>query len=96
MEAKGVKIVNSSPYHLQINGRVERFNQTVEGQLGKLMQELNTRTWIDLLDEVNNAYNNTRHSTTNRPPFEVMFCRRPNMPFYRTDELQNLKGQFVA
>ena len=92
LQRKGVKIIHSSPYHPETNGRVERFNRTVEGQLGKLMEELNTRRWIDLLEDVTNGYNYTRHSTTNRPPFELMFARKPSMQWYRMEELQNLTG----
>jgi hypothetical protein len=56
------------------------------------MEELNTRRWIDLLEDVTNGYNYTRHSTTNRPSFELMFARKLSMQWYRMKELQNLTG----
>ena len=57
------------------------------------MSEANTRRWIDLLEQVITAYNHTRHSTTNRTPFEVMWGRKPSIQWYRMEELQNLKGK---
>lgn len=77
--ALGVKIINGGPYHPQSQGRVERWNQTLETQLGKLMTEQDTERWIDLLDDAVLSYRITRHPVTNYTPFEAMFNRKPDL-----------------
>lgn len=68
----GIHIVHGAPHHPNVQGRVERWNQTVERQLGKGMEEKHTRRWLDLLPRIVKAYNITRHEVTNRTPFEVL------------------------
>lgn len=73
-----VKVIHGRPYHPQSQGKDERFNQTLEQQLGKWMTENNTNRWIDVLDSLILCDNATLSKTQNRSPFEIMFFRRPN------------------
>jgi len=50
---------------------VERLNRTIKEKLEKIFTATNSRNWIDYLDEVMIAYNNTTHSTTKFKPNEV-------------------------
>lgn len=73
----GVRVINSSAYHPQSQGRVERFNQTIERELGKRIGENGNKRWIDYLANANRSYNCTIHNTTKQTPFRVMFGRDP-------------------
>ena len=57
-----------SPYKC---AHVERLNRTIKEKLEKIFTATNSRNWIDYLDEVMLAYNNTTHSTTKFKPNEV-------------------------
>jgi hypothetical protein len=61
------------PYHPQSQGRVERFNQTLERQLGKYLTENNDRRWLEILPNIVRTYNITVHEVTNRSSFNVLY-----------------------
>ena len=90
----GVRAINSSAYHLQSQGRVERFNKTIERELGKRIAEVNNKQWIDYLANANRAYNCTVHSTTNQTPFRVMFGRDPPFQWSTLSALLKGKSQY--
>lgn len=73
-----VKVIHGRPYHPQSQGKDERFNQTLEQQLGKWMTENNSNRWIDVLDSLILCDNATLSKTQNRSPFEIMFFRHPH------------------
>ena len=50
---------------------VERFNRTLKGRMYKYFTEKQTRTWIDMIDELVNSYNNTYHSSIHMTPIEA-------------------------
>jgi transposase InsO family protein len=92
MEELGVKVINSSAYHPQSQGRVERLNMTFEIQLGKMVEELQGKRWIDHLPQLVQGYNCTKHATTNRTPYEAMFVRPP--PAFWMDKLPEKGSQY--
>ena len=55
----GVHHCRTTPYHVQVNGQVERLHQMLMRMIGKLDkdQKLN---WQDHLAEIMQAYNSTR------------------------------------
>lgn len=63
-----VEIVHGRPYHPQSQGKDERFNQTLEIQLGKWMTENKTNRWIDVLNTIVLCDN-----TTGTPEFDDWF-----------------------
>lgn len=62
----------SLSYHLQTNDLVERFNQTLQHCLVKLVNKDN---WDEYIDCVLFAYRTSKYHSTNVTPFELMYCR---------------------
>ena len=63
----------TSAYHPQTNGLTERFNQTLQTALIKLVNE-NQTDWEDHLSAVLFAYRTTQQKATKFSPFELMYC----------------------
>ena len=64
----------SSAYHPQTNGLVERFNQTLQQSLVKVVNK-NQTDWDQKLDGVLFAYRTAQQKSTRYTPFELMHCR---------------------
>lgn len=47
---------------------VERFNGTLRGKISKYMKLHSTKTWVDVLPQLVENYNNSVHSTINKAP----------------------------
>lgn len=78
-ELYGCKKSHTTPYHPEGNGLTERFNRTLLGMLGTLVDEKKQR-WADYLPEMLHAYNNTVHSSTGYTPSYLMFGRHVRTP----------------
>jgi len=50
---------------------VERWNRTMKEKMFKYFSANSTRKYLDVLDEMVNNYNNTRHSSIKTTPFET-------------------------
>lgn len=64
----------STAYHPQTNGLVERFNQTLQRALLKLVQK-EQNDWDEYLDGVLFAYRTSKQKSSQATPFEIMYCR---------------------
>jgi transposase InsO family protein len=76
-EAKGTKVINTSPYTSHSNGQVERFNRTVEDLLRRHLVTMPAALWPTLLPEVQLALNTTYAKSLGCPPYLVMFGSTP-------------------
>ena len=76
-----LKNILEKKHHLQCytlggeikGGMIERFNRTLKERIARYMTQHKTSIWVDVLDELTNLYNNTRHSATGLPPNDVGF-----------------------
>ena len=50
---------------------VERFIRTLKNELYKHMTAINKNVYCDVLDDIVNKYNNTKHSTIKMKPKDV-------------------------
>jgi hypothetical protein len=75
----GFKHIITSAYHPQSNGLDERLNQTLKGQLQKMVND-NQDNWDDLLENVLFAYRTSRQDSTKCTPFLLMFGREARLP----------------
>lgn len=50
---------------------VERWNRTLKTKMWKMFTENNNQNWINILDDIVNEYNNTRHGTIGVKPINV-------------------------
>ena len=62
----------TTAYHPQGNGQVERFSRVITDTISKYCAE-NPRTWYLVLPYVNFAYNTTVHKTTRARPFRLVY-----------------------
>ncbi len=69
----------TTPYHLQSDGMVERFNRTLLAMLSTCIEK-HPFEWEDHLRKVCLAYNTSTHSTTGHTPFFLMFGRQARLP----------------
>ena len=78
-EMCGVKHIISTAYHPQTNGLDERFNQTLQRSLLKMVEE-NQNEWEKYLDPVLFAYRTSKQASTKYSPFFLMYGREPRLP----------------
>ena len=75
----GVQHIISTAYHPQTNGLDERFNQTLQRALLKMVDE-NESEWDKFLDSVLFAYRTCKQASTKYSPFFLMYEREPTLP----------------
>ena len=68
----------SSPYHPQTNGLVERFNRTLCESLAKVSEKEDE--WDKHIGSVLFAYRTTKHNTTRKTPFFMVYGREAILP----------------
>ncbi|KII69983.1 Retrovirus-related Pol polyprotein [Thelohanellus kitauei] len=71
----GICKTNTSPYHPQSDGLVERFNRTLINSLSKCSNK--DEEWDLYLQSVTFSYNISKNETTGYAPFELLFKRTP-------------------
>ena len=78
-EILGVQQLQTTPYHPQANGLVERLHQMIMHMIGKLGEDKKA-DWPSHLAEIVHAYNATRSAVTGYSPHYLMFGQRPRLP----------------
>ena len=74
-----VKKLQTTPYHPQTNGLVERSHQTIMQMIRKLGEDKKA-DWPGYLAEIVQAYNATHSVMTRYSPHYLMFGCRPRLP----------------
>jgi transposase InsO family protein len=74
-----IETSNTTPYHPQGDGQVERYNRTLINML-KALPESEKKKWKDHLPKLCFAYNSTIHKSTGFSPFFLMFGRESRLP----------------
>ena len=76
--------MNTTAYHPQTDGLVERFNRTLCDMLACYVHD-EQDLWESYLPFVTLAYNTSVQTSLNETPFYLFYGREPNLP---TDEIQ--------
>ena len=74
----GIKKINTSAYHPQTDGLVERFNRTLTDMLAKTVAP--GVEWDDRLTYVLFAYRVTQQASTGESPFFLLYRHDPQLP----------------
>lgn len=74
-----IKKLNTSSYHPQTNGALERSHQTLANYL-RIYTEKDQLNWDIYLPYASFMYNSTPHSSSNFTPYELVFGFQPNLP----------------
>ncbi len=75
----GVKKIQTSPYHPQSDGMVEKFNSTILKILS-MYCEKNQRDWDEYLSLALFAYRTATHESTGESPFYLLYGRDAILP----------------
>ena len=75
----GIKKANTTAYHPQTDGLVERFNQTLTDMLAKTV-ERDGKNWDVRLPYVLFAHRTSSQESTKESPFYLLYGRDPQLP----------------
>jgi hypothetical protein len=84
--------LQTTAYHPQTNGKVERFNSTLVAMLAMYVSS-NQKDWDTLIPFCVFAYNTSRHERSQSSPYYLMFGRNATLPvdaMVRTDSVPYL------
>lgn len=74
-----IKKINTTAYHPETNGALERSHRTLTEYLRHFISE-DQRDWDLWIPYATFVFNTTPHSATGFTPHELMFGRKPNIP----------------
>ena len=75
----GVKKINTSGYHPQTDGLVEKFNSTLQNMISKVSDK-NPTEWDQQLPLLLFAYQSVVQESTKESPFILLYGRDPHLP----------------
>ena len=75
----GIHKTHTTPYHLQGDRQVERFNRTLLSMLAKTAKD-HPSTWDTFLPKICMAYNTSVQASTGYTPFYLMFGNEARLP----------------
>jgi transposase InsO family protein len=88
-----IKKLNTSAYHPQTNGLVERFNQTLINELSKIYDaKKEDENWSEYISAATYAYNTSIQETIGEMPYVILFGREPINPPEEKTEFDSLKS----
>ena len=87
----GVKHNITSAYHPQSNGLVQRMNRTLKGILIKSLGE--DGDWVKDLQPVLFSYRTSKHSSTRKTPYEVLFHKKAILPIDVKEDISNTEEE---
>ena len=90
----GIEHSQTSAYHPQGNGQVERFNRTIEAMLSKVVQS-NQRDWDNHLPKVLLAYRTAIYESTRFTPYHLMAVPHNYQLMFTLEELVLMKALVV-
>ena len=70
LRRRGIKFYTSENEDLKA-AVVERFNRTLKTKMFRYFTHVNTRRYLDVLDDLLHSYNNTHHRSIGMAPSEV-------------------------
>lgn len=71
--------INTTPYHPQTDGLVERFNKTLASMLAMYINKKHN-DWDVFLPSATFAYNTAKQESTQFSPFYLLYAREPSFP----------------
>ena len=74
-----IRGISTTPYHLQCNGMVERFNGTLKTMLRKLCED-HPKDWDRYIPAALFAYRSVPQESTGLSPFELIYAHRVKTP----------------
>ena len=74
-----IQKVQTTPYHPEINGQCERFNQTLINMIGTL-ETKDKQCWKDYLLTLVHAYNCTKNHTMDFSPYYLIYRQKYRLP----------------
>jgi hypothetical protein len=74
-----IKLLNSSPYYAQANGKAEASNKVLIKIIKKKIKD-NPRRWHKKLSEALWAHRTSRHGATKVTPFELVYEQETVLP----------------
>ena len=86
-----MKILQTTPYHPQTYGMVERPHQTIMQMIGKLEEDVKAN-WPSHLVEILHTYNATQSTVLGYSPHYLMFGHWPRLPFDLFPQLKEHRG----
>ena len=75
----GIQKSRTTPYHLQSDGLVERWNRTLLQSLATSVSD-HPENWDEFVQKICMAYNTSVHPTTGFTPFFLTFGRQAKLP----------------
>jgi hypothetical protein len=75
----GTRLLKSSAYHLQIDGKTERVNQVLEDMLRACVISFPEK-WDECLTWAEFSYNNSYQESIRMAPFEALYGKKYRTP----------------
>jgi hypothetical protein len=79
VESLKIKLLSSSSYYAQANGKAVSSNKTLIKLIKKRIEE-NPKRWHDVLSEALRAHRISKHSATKVTPFELVYMQEAILP----------------